>query len=96
MMTCRMILLALVLSACGRSPEPAVDSAEGDRAAAAEALNVVDGNAAKSAIPAVVPLPKDEADLDRMILAGYTPHADHLHSPGVNECPLTKGNDAVM
>lgn len=95
-MTNRMILLVLALTACGRSPEPAAEPAETDRAAAAEALNVVGANAAKSAIPAVVPLPKDQADLDRMILAGYTPHADHLHSPGVNECPLSKGNDAVM
>ena len=31
-----------------------------------------------------------------MILAGYTPHADHLHPPGVNECPLTKGSEIVM
>ena len=96
MMTYRMILLALALTACGRTPEPAAESGETGRAAAAAALNVVDSNAAKSAIPAVVPLPKDQADLDRMILAGYTPHADHLHSPGVNECPLSKGNDAVM
>jgi hypothetical protein len=98
MMTDRTILLALALAvaACGRSPEPAAGSVEADRAAAAEALNVVDGNAAQSAIPAVVPLPNDQADLDRMILAGYTPHADHLHAPGVNSCPLTKGNDAVM
>lgn len=95
-MTNRMILLALTLAACGRSPEPAAKSAEADRAAAAEALNVVEGNVARSKIPAVVPLPKDQAELDRMILAGYTPHADHLHSPGVNECPLTKGTDAVM
>jgi hypothetical protein len=98
MMIDRMILLALALAAaaCGRSPEPTAESVEADRAAAAEALNVVGGNAAQSAIPAVVPLPKDQADLDRMILAGYTPHADHLHAPGVNSCPLTKGNDAVM
>lgn len=95
-MTKKVILLVLALAACGRSPEPAAEPAEAERAAAAEALDVVDGNAAQSAIPAVVPLPKDQADLDRMILAGYTPHADHLHSPGVNECPLTKGNDAVM
>ena len=92
MMTYRMILLALALAACGRSQEPA----EANRASVPEALNVVDGNAAQSAIPAVVPMPKDQADLDRMILAGYTPHADHLQSPGVNECPLTKGTDAVM
>jgi hypothetical protein len=44
----------------------------------------------------VVPKPTDQAQLDRMILAGYTPHADHLHAPGVNKCPLTKGSEAVM
>lgn len=44
----------------------------------------------------VVSKPKDQAQLDRMILAGFTPHADHLHAPGVNECPLAKGSDAVM
>ena len=46
--------------------------------------------------PAVVPLPADQAQLDRMILAGYTPHADHLHAPGVEQCPLAKGTEAVM
>jgi hypothetical protein len=44
----------------------------------------------------VVPKPADKAQLDRMILAGFTPHSDHLHAPGVNECPLTKGSDAIM
>ena len=68
-----------------------------------------DGNEASSSVPveqrveapaskpaAVVPKPAEQAQLDRMILAGYTPHADHLHPPGVNECPLSQGTDAVM
>lgn len=46
--------------------------------------------------PAVVPVPKDQAELDRMILAGYTPHGTHLHPPGVKECPLTQDSKAVM
>ena len=46
--------------------------------------------------PLVVAKPKDQALLDQMILAGYTPHADHLHPPGVNSCPLAKGGEAVM
>ena len=50
----------------------------------------------KSKAPLVVPLPKDQAELDRMILAGYTPHGNHLHPPGVKKCPLAKGSEAVM
>lgn len=50
----------------------------------------------RSKLPDLVPRPRDQAQLDRLILAGYTPHSDHLHAPGVNECPLTKGSDAVM
>ena len=46
--------------------------------------------------PPVIPLPEDQAQLDRLILAGYTPHSDHLHAPGVNECPMNKGSDVVM
>ena len=42
-------------------------------------------------------MPKDQAELDRMILAGYTPHGNHLHPPGVKKCPLAQeGNEAVM
>ena len=44
----------------------------------------------------VIPRPEDPAQLDQMILAGFTPHADHLHPPGINECPLTKGSEVVM
>lgn len=46
--------------------------------------------------PPVVPMPTNQAELDRMILAGYTPHGTHLHRPGVKECPLTQGSEAVM
>jgi hypothetical protein len=31
-----------------------------------------------------------------MILAGFTPHGDHLHPSGVHECRLIKGSEAVM
>lgn len=51
---------------------------------------------AQSKIPLVVPKPKDQSQLDRLILAGYTPHADHLHPPGVKSCPLAEGANAVM
>jgi hypothetical protein len=50
-----------------------------------------------SKAPSVLPLPKDQNELDRLILAGYTPHGNHLHLPGVKNCPMAKeGNEAVM
>jgi hypothetical protein len=86
-----MVLLALWLSACDRS---------GDQRSEAPPLTPpaaeIAGPAQVSKPPAVVPLPKDQAELDRLILAGYTPHAGHLHPPGVEQCPLAKGAEAVM
>ena len=82
-----LVLLGLGLAACGddRGEQPPAPVAP--IAAAQERV---------SRPPEVVPKPSDQATLDRMILAGYTPHADHLHPPGVNKCPLSKGNEAVM
>lgn len=84
------ILLALGAAGC--------DRAGNDRSAAAPSASpgaqTVQAPASRPA--PVVPKPEDPAQLDRMILAGYMPHADHLHAPGVNECPLTKGSEAVM
>ena len=79
----RPMLLLLVLSA------GACDRQSDDRKSPAAPETVQTAPASQTA--AVVPKPEDQAQLDRMILAGYTPHADHLHAPGVNECPLTKG-----
>lgn len=82
----------LMLATIGCEREPDLD----DGNAAKVAAEVLPPQGPVSKPPAVVPLPKDQAEIDRMILAGYTPHADHLHAPGVNSCPLTKGNEAVM
>jgi hypothetical protein len=86
-----MLLLALGVAAC---EQKAPESAAVPTPAAPDATLPVEVPARTSA--EVLPRPKDQAQLDRMILAGYTPHADHLHAPGVNKCPLTKGNEAVM
>ena len=84
------LLIALGACACEREPSRAVAPAP----AAPDASLSTQAPVSKRA--AVVPLPKEQAQLDRMILAGYTPHVDHLHPPGVNECPLTKGTEVVM
>ena len=84
-------LFALAVAGC---EQQAPESAAVPTPAAPDAMLPGDTPAKSSA--EVLPRPKDQAQLDRMILAGYTPHADHLHAPGVNKCPLTKGNEAVM
>jgi len=85
------LLLALGVSACEREvPE----GTAGPAPAAPGAILPGQDSAKKSAD--VLPVPKEQAQLDRLILAGYTPHGSHLHPPGVNECPLTKGSEVVM
>ena len=86
-----MLLFALGAAACeSEAPESAAIPAP----AAPDAM--LPGTVTTQQSAGVLPKPKDQAQLDRMILAGYTPHGDHLHPPGVNQCPLTKGSEAVM
>ena len=87
------LALLIALGACSCEREAREKTAMPAPAAPDTALST---QAPASQIAKVVPLPKDQAQLDRMILAGYTPHADHLHPPGVNECPLTRDTDVVM
>ena len=85
------ILAALAACACEREAQK---ENKGPVPAAAEEVLTTQGPVSK--LPAVIPTPKDQAQLDRMILAGYTPHGSHLHPPGVKECPLSQGSEAVM
>ena len=85
------LMIALAASACDGEPQ---DNTVASAPAATKA--VLPAQVPKSQPPKVVPMPKDQATLDRMILAGYTPHGNHLHAPGVKDCPLAQGSDAVM
>ena len=88
----RLVLACVLgLAACGR--ETSEDAAAPPPTAADATLP---GTASAQQSGGVVPKPQDQAQLDRMILAGYTPHGEHLHPPGVNQCPLSKGSEAVM
>ena len=83
------LVAILCLAGCGReAPE--------NQTAAMPVNGAAVGTEAPASAPQLIPRPKDQAQLDRLILAGYTPHADHLHAPGVDECPMSKGSDAVM
>ena len=90
----RYLLLLIALGAC------ACDRAKEERAPAPKPAAPLGSGATpaqQSKAPLVLPIPKDQKELDRLILAGYTPHGNHLHPPGVKNCPLAKeGNEAVM
>ena len=86
-----LLLLALGAAACDRAAD---NRSAANRPTPSGSAPTMQAPASKPA--PVVPKPEDPAQLDRMILAGFVPHADHLHAPGVNECPLTKGSEAVM
>lgn len=45
---------------------------------------------------AMIPVPTDKAQLERMLAMGYTVHEDHLHAPGVKECPFNMGGSVVQ
>ena len=86
------LLIALAIVACNREPQ---ESAAAPVPTIPDEVLVTQGP--KSNAPLVIPMPKDQGELDRMILAGYTPHGTHLHPPGVKKCPLAQeGNEAVM
>lgn len=85
------LLIVLAAAACEQQPQE-----QAATQAPAPPENVLATSAPSSKPPAVIPMPKDQAELDRMILAGYTPHGSHLHPPGVKECPLAQGSEAVM
>ena len=86
-----LLMIALATSACDRQPQ---QSAVTPAPASANEVLASQGPTSKPA--EVVPLPKDQAELDRMILAGFTPHGTHMHPPGMKECPLAQGSEAVM
>jgi len=43
-----------------------------------------------------IAIPKDKEQLDRLLAMGYTVHNDHMHPPGVRECPLDKAGASVV
>ena len=91
MRTTLLAFCALAAASCAREAD---ETAKPDAAPPAQAA--LPGQAPASKLPDLVPRPKDKAELDRLILAGYTPHADHMHAPGAKECPMNKGTEAVM
>lgn len=83
---CAMLLLA----ACSqhRQPHAPQSSHHSEPVAIAAAMP----SSGQSKTPLWIPIPKDKAQLQRLLAMGYKIHEDHLHAPGVTSCPKMSEN----
>jgi hypothetical protein len=44
----------------------------------------------------LIPIPKDKAQLARLVAMGYTIHQNHMHPPGVRSCPFDKNTGSLI
>jgi len=44
----------------------------------------------------LIPIPKDKAQLSRLVSMGYTVHKDHMHPPGVKSCPFDRNGGSLI
>ena len=79
------IFLLLALAACSQQRHEQTSQRQGARAPA-----ILPAKVSKAAL--MIPIPKDQAQLKRLLAMGYTVHEDHLHAPGVTSCPKMSEN----
>ena len=90
-------LLLLGTAACGgqadRKDARAMPQAVSGTSVAAAQLMI----GGKSSVEMkLIPIPTDKAQLQRLLVAGYTIHKDHMHPPGVKSCPFDKNGGGVV
>ena len=94
------IVLALGLSACSDEVDRGPQRPPGEVAAPSTAVptgpqSKIAGKPAAMK-PAMLEVPEDKQQLDRMLAMGYTVHDEHLHPPGTKECPFDMGGGVVQ
>jgi hypothetical protein len=85
------VLLVLGVSACGQAKDPAVKQ---QPMQAVPQLMPTGKPAASNA--AIIAVPEDKQQLQRLLAMGYTVHEDHMHPPGMKECPFNMGGGVVQ
>lgn len=85
------ILLIFGLCACGRQADQKTQPP-------AKPVAVATAVAAQpmTTMSAKISIPKDKAQLNRLLAMGYTVHEDHMHPPGVKECAFDKRGGSVI
>ena len=82
----KLSFVCLALAACSQQNDQSANS----RTPAVAPPQVLPVKASKAAL--MVPIPKEAAQLKRLLAMGYTVHEDHLHAPGVTSCPKMSEN----
>lgn len=90
------IMLFVGLVACGKEADQrSAQSVAKPTAASAVAGSMMAGKPGP-VNAAMIPVPADKRQLERMLAMGYTVHEDHMHAPGVKECPFNMGGSVVQ
>ena len=90
------MLLVLGLWACGKDADPPQQQSPTQTAAPASVPRATMPGKPAATQMAMMEVPDDKQQLERMLAMGYTVHENHLHSPGVKECPFDMGGGVVQ
>jgi hypothetical protein len=92
------VLFLLGIAACGKQADRESRQPPARSAAVAVPMAPQSAVAGKPAPTkaAMIGVPEDKAQLKRLLAMGYTVHEDHLHPPGVKECPFSMGGSVVQ
>jgi len=82
----KLAVALVMLAACSQQKQPETRPAPRQATAATLPSN------APQKQSLMLPIPKDHAQLERLLAMGYTVHEDHLHAPGVTSCPKMSEN----
>lgn len=89
----RLAIVILGLAACAKQPDHKRAPQIAPKAPALPAMPSAQSpmRAGKAATEMkLIPIPKDKAQLARLVAMGYTIHQNHMHPPGVKSCPFDK------
>jgi len=81
----KFIFFFFALAACSQQRHEQTNERQSEGAPA-----IMPAKISKAAL--MIPIPKDQAQLKRLLAMGYTVHEDHLHAPGVTSCPKMSEN----
>ena len=91
-------LLVLCAGACGDENDRVAQQppAHGPVLAAPAAPQMGAGGNSAATKMAMIEVPADKQQLDRLLAMGYSVHEDHMHPPGTKECPYDMGGSVVQ